>query len=236
MAPVPASLPPAVTSLSPIPPDALQPTNSPRAAPSLIPVLSSLPPTYSPKVAPSSPPGYPAWYDFNLTQTNATLSNDLMRCVKRGHIPPINGTQCSKKSKLCYFGEQNCNCTSHPSAKCECKLATDGRNLWFCVAITCADSCCSGKNVVLLKGGKLDQMKNLCVADVVKTGEGRFSRVYGFGHFNKLRTCNLTPANRSMCPSKLLRMTGISFPAGSIKVGNRLRVHNGELAEIVDIK
>jgi hypothetical protein len=31
-------------------------------------------------------------------------------------------------------------------------------------------------------------------------------------------------------------MTGISFPAGSIKVGNRLRVHNGELAEIVDIK
>ena len=43
--------------------------------------------------------------------------------------------------------------------------------------------CFSGENVVELEGGMSVQMKNLRIGDVVETGDGKFTRVYSFGHY-----------------------------------------------------
>ena len=197
-------------------------------------------------VTPSLAPADPEWFTYNLTEfTNVTNSTkNIKRCKKRKNIPPKAGTPCSRKPKVCYFGEQKCDGESRPAVRFECRAGTDGRNVWFEVELTCNDSCFSGETIVELKGGRSVQMKDLRLGDIVETGEGRFTRVYSFGHFNtEVQTTYLQLyTNQSLympveiSPDHMIFVGKAAVPAGSVKVGDTLRLSNGEPAAVVEIK
>jgi hypothetical protein len=87
-------------------------------------------------------------------------------------------------------------------------------------------------------------MKDLRIGDVVEAGEGRFSRVYSFGHFNadvqstflQLYTNKSLSNPIEISSDHMLFVGKEAVPAGSVKVGDMLRRGNGEPAEIVEIK
>ena len=105
--------------------------------------------------------------------------------------------------------------------------------------------CFSGENVVDLMGGTSVQMKDLRIGDVVETGDGKFTRIYSFGHFDAdtqgtfLQLYTNTSLKSSMplelSAGHMVFVGNQALPAGSVKVGDMLRLGNGENAEIVNI-
>lgn len=75
----------------------------------------------------------PAW--FNRVAAEDT-TGVLKRCSKRT-VPPVNGSICSRKPKLCYFDTQDCyGVGAHPATKCFCD-GKEGSQTWNCETEVC---------------------------------------------------------------------------------------------------
>lgn len=79
----------------------------------------------------------PSWWE---AVQEANGSQDLKACFKR-QFPPTQGSSCSKKRKICYFGEQSCSAPvngAFPTSKCTCN-GTGGRvkGVWDCKPEAC---------------------------------------------------------------------------------------------------
>lgn len=66
----------------------------------------------------------------------------LKKCFKRGDVPPITGNKCSKRQKVCFFGEKTCsdNIESQrvmPQTGCRCG-GEGGNQTWSCVDVPCS--------------------------------------------------------------------------------------------------
>jgi hypothetical protein len=82
---------------------------------------------------PEKPEKKAVWWDH---VSKNFKGENLYKCAKRGDMPPADGTSCSKKSKICFFGNMTCTTTGlYPSTRCEC---SDGS--WKCAACNCPTS------------------------------------------------------------------------------------------------
>ena len=104
--------------------------------------------------------------------------------------------------------------------------------------------CFSGDTVVHLQGGQAIHMKDLRIGDVVDGGQGKFTTVYSFGHYDtevethylQLHT-NLTSERPiEVTADHMLYVGGQALPAGSLKVGDILQLSNGDSAQVEQVK
>lgn len=78
----------------------------------------------------------PNWWDAVQA---ANGSENLKRCFKR-QFPPEEGTACATRTKICYFGNQDCPVPTNgpfPATKCTCDGSKNIPGTWNCVAEAC---------------------------------------------------------------------------------------------------
>lgn len=75
----------------------------------------------------------PDWWDH--VRQNFKGEN-LQKCSRRGDVPPVDGTSCAMKSKVCFFGNMTCTTVGpYPATRCECF-----ERKWKCSACDCPTS------------------------------------------------------------------------------------------------
>lgn len=179
--------------------------------------------------------GDDAWFENRLAEYDVVL-NDI--CAVVGTANPLHKRKFLRNVFKESAGQAATTCpsTSAPLVT----RATPCRKY----NVPTGGVCFSGENTVELEGGMSIHMKDLRIGDVVEAGEGRFSRVYSFGHFNadlqstflQLYTSNSPTNPIEISPDHMIFVGKEAVPAGSVKVGDLLRLGNGEPTEIVQIK
>lgn len=75
----------------------------------------------------------PLWFERIAEEDTSGL---LKRCFKKS-VPPMNGSRCSRKAKVCYFDTQDCDGVgAHPVTKCSCD-GKAGTQKWDCEPEVC---------------------------------------------------------------------------------------------------
>lgn len=84
----------------------------------------------------------PAWWATVVAQAASTdegSKTNLMRCIKRP-FPPTEGSMCATRTKICYFGNQQCassSASAYPETKCTCNGSDNAPGTWHCEAAVC---------------------------------------------------------------------------------------------------